>query len=204
MRRTALALAALLATTAAHAQSSIIWPRRVIDPPGAIDPEEGVPLYKRTKLPPDGWLPPDQRALAALSAPIVPAALAPPLEPVVLNGGRGGRVHEHQSRFWALKQQGAPVEMRGGCYSACTLITAFIPKDRLCFGEGSFLAFHMASTIEEHPRPHPHGTYLMYASYPTEIRQWIDAHGGPYKLTVETFWTMYDRDLWAIGYPRCK
>jgi hypothetical protein len=44
----------------------------------------------------------------------------------------------------------------------------------------------------------------MYASYPAEIRRWIDDHGGVGRLTVEAYWTMYDRELWAIGYPRCK
>jgi hypothetical protein len=53
-------------------------------------------------------------------------------------------------------------------------------------------------------QPAPHATLAMYASYPAEIRHWIDANGGPYKMTVETYWTMYDRELWAIGYPRCK
>jgi hypothetical protein len=44
----------------------------------------------------------------------------------------------------------------------------------------------------------------MYVTYPAEIRHWIDNHGGPYKMTVEIYWTMYHRELWAIGYPRCK
>jgi hypothetical protein len=43
----------------------------------------------------------------------------------------------------------------------------------------------------------------MYASYPPEIRSWIDNRGGPDKLKVETFWFMHSHDLWAIGYPRC-
>lgn len=197
MRRAAVTLAALLATTAAHAQSSIGWPPRV------IDPEEGLPLYKSTRLPPAGYLDPDQRRLLALSAPIVPAALTPPLEPVVMNGGRGGLIAEHHVRFWALKRQGAAVEMRGPCWSACTLITSYIPKERLCFAEGSFLAFHSARAPDS-VRPALQSTLEMYVSYPAEIRHWIDRNGGPYKMTVETFWTMYDRDLWAIGYPRCK
>jgi hypothetical protein len=190
--RIALAAAVTLIASAAEAQNTIYSPH-------TMDPEAGLPLYKRTMMPPDGWLPPDQRLLVALSK----AALPPPA-PVVMNGGMGGVIGEHQSRFWALKHSGAPVEMRGGCWSACTLITSFIPKERLCFAPGAFLAFHAARTIEAYPRLSPHSTYTMYASYPAEIRNWIDDHGGVCKLTVETFWTMYDRDLWAIGYPRCK
>ncbi len=192
-------LAVLLTTTTAQAQSTAVWPQSG----NVLDPEGEAPLYKRTKLPPDGWMPPDQRRLMALSAPVVPAALAPPLEPVVLNGGRGGMLGEHQTRFWAIKQQGAPVEMRGGCWSACTTITAFIPKERLCFAPGAFPAFHAARRVDNQ-QPSPHATLSMYASYHAEIRDWIDAHGSPAKMTVEVFWTMYDRDLWAIGYPKCK
>jgi hypothetical protein len=44
----------------------------------------------------------------------------------------------------------------------------------------------------------------MYQSYPIEIRQWIDRHGGWQKLRVLEYWTMYDRDLGAMGYPKCK
>jgi hypothetical protein len=201
VRRTILTLAAVLAATAvAHAQqtraNSIPFQTTV------IDPEEGVPGYKRKFMPPDGYVPPDQRALVALSAPIVPPGLAPLPERVVMNGGKGGLISEHYAKFWALKQQGASVEMHAGCWSACTLVTSLIPKERLCFAEGSFLAFHSARGPDS-IRPELQSTLQMYASYPAEIRQWIDRNGGPYKMTVETYWTMYAPELWAIGYPRC-
>ena len=78
--------------------------------------------------------------------------------------------------------------------------------ERLCFAEGAFLAFHAAQTNEEHPQRHQHATTLMYLTYPTPIRAWIDRHGGADKLPGPglSYWTMYDRDLWAMGYPRCK
>jgi hypothetical protein len=102
-----------------------------------------------------------------------------------MNGGMGGLIGEHTTRFWAHGQTGAPVEMRGGCWSACTMITGFVPKERLCFAPGAFLAFHAARTAEPPYRLNSAGTWTMYASYPAEIRQWIDHHGGVYKLTVE-------------------
>ena len=195
MRRTILTLAAVLAATAAHAQTTNFS--------NIVDPEEGLPLYQRKFMPPPGYVPPDQRALVALSAPIVAPTLVKP-ERVVINGGLGGNVGEHQSRFWVIKQQGANVEMRGGCWSACTLITSFIPKERLCFAPGAFLAFHAARTPGPDWQPMPGTTMAIYRTYPAEIQNWIDRHGGPAKMTVETYWTMYDRDLWAMGYPRCK
>jgi hypothetical protein len=205
MIRAALTLAAVLAATAANAQKESNHYQN------NVDPEAGLPLYQRKFMPPpdpigdvppgwtlttlapppvNGWLPPQP--------PTMPAP-----EPVVMLGGKGGLIAEHYARFWALKRQGATVEMRGGCWSACTLITSFIPKDRLCFAAGSFLAFHSARAPDS-VRPQLQSTLEMYVTYPAEIRQWIDRHGGPYKMTVESYWTMYDRDLWAIGYPRCK
>lgn len=145
-----------------------------------------------------GWIP-DNHLLAAL------ALLPPPLPPFVILGGKGGSIQEHISHFWTLARSGAPVEMRGGCYSACTLITAHVPKEKLCFAPGSFLAFHAATWTQTPPHQiSPSATLQMYQSYPLEIRQWINRNGGYEKLTIEAYWTMYDRDLWAIGYARCK
>jgi hypothetical protein len=146
-------------------------------------------------MPPSEYRPPSQQA--ALSPP-------PPLAPVVMAGGQGGSIYEHILRFSKLEQTGAPVEMRGGCWSACTMITGFVPKERLCFAPAAFLAFHAARTGEADPRLSLAGTWRMYASYPPEIKSWIDNRGGPDKLKVETFWFMHSHDLWAIGYPRCK
>jgi hypothetical protein len=195
VRRTILTLAAVLAATSANAQ-------RTLYPPHLMgDSEAGLPLYQRKFMPPPdpiGDVPPGWRLTA-----LPPPPAAPVLEPVVMLGGKGGSIMEHQARFWALKQQGATVEMRGGCWSACTLITSYIPQERLCFAEGAFLAFHSARTAQS-PAPKLEATLAMYSIYPAEIRNWIDRNGGPYKMTVETYWTMYDRDLWAMGYPRCK
>jgi hypothetical protein len=181
-------LAALLVTTAAaNAQESFHPKTRVmtagemanlINPVNPADPEAGLPLYKRTMMPPAA---PTSAFHAIIRNP-------PPdqhLTPVVMNGGMGGLIGEHTTRFWALGQTGAPVEMRGGCWSACTMITGFVPKERLCFAPGAFLAFHAARTAEPPYRLNSAGTWTMYASYPAEIRQWIDHHGGVYKLTVE-------------------
>ena len=198
MRRTILTLAAVLAATAAHAQNTV-YP---LNKPLVIDPEAGLPLYQRKFMPPGGsldWLPDGARMVATIKPP---PPVEPMLEPVVMNGGKGGNIMEHQTKFWTLKQQGATVKMYAGCWSACTLITAYIPKDRLCFAEGSFMAFHSAQSADRKPRLE--ATLAMYSLYPAEIRQWIDRNGGPYKMTVETYWTLYAPDLWAMGYPRCK
>ena len=213
MRRTILTLAAAmtLITTAAAAQESFHPKTRVmtaeemknlVNPVNPADPEAGLPLYKRTMMPPPVVTSPVPLVFHAVIRPNDPQPAT--LTPVVMYGGMGGLISDHQLRFSAIRHSGVPVEMRGGCWSACTMITGFVPKERLCFAPGAFLAFHAARSVEQPPRLSPSGTWAMYASQPPDIRHWIDAHGGIDKMTVETFWTMSDRELWALGYPRCK
>ena len=115
--------------------------------------------------------------------------------------GKGGSIPEHDFEFSRLAETGASVEMRGGCYSACTLLTVLLPKERLCFAEGAFLAFHAAWNDLKKHKLRRHLDHV--STYPIEIRQWIDRHGGLTSSRSE-YWTMYDRDLWAMGYPKCK
>jgi hypothetical protein len=125
-------------------------------------------------------------------------------QPVVMHREIGGSIPMHENRFRAMARTGAKVEMRGPCYSACTLLTAYIPKERLCFGQGSFLAFHAASSDPDRRFYDRQATMLMYQSYPAEIKSWIDRRGGWEQFTTHEYWTLYDRDLWAMGYPKCK
>ena len=117
-----------------------------------------------------------------------------------MNGGMGGHIGEHMWRFSKLR--GATVEMRGPCWSACTLITGYIAKEKLCFAAGSFLAFHAAQTVDH--RPSINDTWMMYWAVPVQIQNWLDANGGPLKMTINNYWFLRDVDLWEMGYPRCK
>jgi hypothetical protein len=113
---------------------------------------------------------------------------------------KGGGIYEHRTRFQALANSGNQVEIRGRCQSACTLIMAYIPRERLCFGDRGFLAFHSART--ETYVPLPDATRDMFNTYPQEIRDWILARGGPEKMTGK-YWILPPSELWAMGYRRC-
>ena len=65
------------------------------------------------------------------------------------------------------------------------------------------MAFHAARASIDGPIHGP-ATVAMVTAYPVEIRRWIEVNGGHDKLPRDGYWTMYDRDLWAMGYPRCK
>jgi hypothetical protein len=196
VRRTILAIAAVLAASAANAQSTI-YPHKLMDSKvGAQQIQDAA--TRQYLISRGGILLPTDNSLLAL-ATLVPVPL------VVINGGKGGSIPEHISRFGTLGRSGAPVEMHGGCYSACTLILAYVAKEKLCFAPGAFLTFHAATWTPKPPyQIAPAATRDMYLSYPVEVRQWIDARGGYDKLTVESYWTMYDHDLWAIGYAKCR
>jgi len=136
-------------------------------------------------------------------AAAVPRYVASPPEKVVIDYGRGGLVAEHNRMYADYRKTHAKVEIRGPCYSACTLVTAYIGKDSLCIGDGAFFAFHAVRSAERRELM-PDQTARAYSMQPPEIQRWIDDHGGWHKLPLDGYWTMYDRDLWAMGYPRCS
>src|SRR6476646_5000904 len=67
-----------------------------------------------------------------------------PVERVVITRGMGGRISDHRTTFEGYFRAGAKVELRGPCYSACTLITGCLERENLCIAPGAFLAFHAA------------------------------------------------------------
>jgi hypothetical protein len=134
----------------------------------------------------------------------------PPPEPpkakqkTVLHSDSGGNISIYFERFKALEASGDDVEIRGKCLSACTLITVFIPRKRLCFGETAWLGFHHAML--------PNGavckefTELMFDSYPPDIRRWLYQRGGTEKMPDSSigFWAISASELWKMGYRKCE
>ena len=100
---------------------------------------------------------------AARHPPTIELVRPPPTAPsatperIVITHGVGGSIYEHNLKFWGYRQVGNEVEIRGPCYSACTLITAYVGKDKLCIAQGSFLAFHAVRSAEKRRscRPKP-------------------------------------------------
>jgi hypothetical protein len=92
----------------------------------------------------------------------------------------GGLIIAYQQRFEQARSCGERVVIDGDCLSACTLATGIVPHDRLCVTPRAVLGFHAAW----HPTPFggravsPDATRFMMESYPANIRDWIDRHGG--------------------------
>jgi hypothetical protein len=115
----------------------------------------------------------------------------------------GGVIKEHIERWQELARSGADVEILGPCYSACTLIVAYVPKERLCFGAFATLQFHLARNPET-GKPSLDASAWMVRQYPREIYDWIMERGGVASMTVDTFRELRAPSLWRMGYRQCK
>ena len=93
----------------------------------------------------------------------------------------GGEVSSYIHKFQAVAASGQHVVIDGPCLSACTLLTAFVPKDHVCITNRAVLGFHAASYYDDASRslvPTREGTRLVMRLYPAEIKNWIQRHGG--------------------------
>ena len=154
--------------------------------------------------PPVACLKPDrtEEPCESRRPPAQPAARIPAKTKTVLYNEPGGIIQDHVKRWQALAASGDDVEIRGPCMSACTLIMAFIPSDRICFGEAASLQFHMAGHVNQEPSIDT--ARWMLNQYPQDIRLWIRAKGGVEKMTFYAMWKLAAEELWAMGYRKCE
>jgi hypothetical protein len=118
-----------------------------------------------------------------------------------IDGDMGGPLGTYLLMFAAIRDSGERVMIDGNCFSACTLVTALIPRDRICITERAALGFH-AGWFEDKAGKRAvsqTGTRLLYQMYPPIIRNWINRHGGLGHRTI----VMDARDL-AVLYRYCK
>ncbi len=109
----------------------------------------------------------------------------------------GGEVTSYLHKFQEMRDSGERLVIDGPCLSACTLFTAFIPRDQVCVTRRAVLGFHAASYYDDASRelvPTRAGTRLVMRLYPPAIRNWIARHGG---LTPRII-GMRGRDLAAL------
>ena len=145
----------------------------------------------------------DQLAVQTAAAGVFAPQPSPLQAPIVISFGRGGLVDVHRREYANYQSRKLKVEIRGPCYSACTFVLAYIAPDKLCIAPNAFMAFHAIRT-SEHGEKMPGATQKYYSELPELVRLWIDANGGWQNLPLNGYWTMHDRELWALGYPKCQ
>jgi hypothetical protein len=93
----------------------------------------------------------------------------------------GGEITSYVTKFENLRASGERLVIDGPCLSACTLFTAFLPRQQVCVTPRAILGFHAASYYDDARRslvPTRAGTQLVMRLYPQSIRNWIMRHGG--------------------------
>jgi hypothetical protein len=111
----------------------------------------------------------------------------------------GGKIGPYLNKYASLRQSGQKVVIDGPCVSACTLVVAVIPRDRICVTQRALLGFHAAWMPDSRGRPvqHREATKLLWSLYPPKVRDWIKRRGG---LNGKTL-VMRGHDLYALYRP---
>jgi len=65
----------------------------------------------------------------------------------------GGRIGKYIDRYEKLRASRQPVIIDGFCASACTIVLATVPSDRICVTSQAELAFHAAWDFGPGGRP---------------------------------------------------
>jgi hypothetical protein len=119
---------------------------------------------------------------------------------VRITSDAGGRIGDYFARYQQIRRSGERVIIDGPCLSACTLVVAILPRDRLCVTRNAVLGFHAAWTIESAGlATSPPASRALLKLYPPSVRAWIARRGG---LTSHML-MMRGRELGAVV-PPCE
>jgi hypothetical protein len=89
----------------------------------------------------------------------------------------GGIVPEYDAKWAALAARNVSVRIVGPCQSACTVLLAHIPRERICVMPEASFGFHLAKVQRS--------TAMLWNAYQPDLRAWINDHGG---LTHDFLW----------------
>jgi len=127
----------------------------------------------------------------------------------VIKDEPGGVLVAHWDRFYVHAKNRDDIEIRGGCFSACTVVTMVVSREHLCFARTAVLFFHLASNGPDAPdpgQPNYNTSQKMLDRYPDDIRRWLIAKGGVAKMPGpggNLFWSLTAEELWKMGYRKC-
>ena len=112
-------------------------------------------------------------ALAALSVTCANAT-------VRITGDPGGLMADYASRFTNFRQNGESVVIDGPCFSACTMVLGYVPRERVCVTHNAVLGFHAAWRFDPNGRrvTSAEATQALIETYPGPIRTWLARRGG--------------------------
>ena len=101
------------------------------------------------------------------------------LADVVINDDHGGYVEGYRAHYSSVRSSGERVVIDGDCMSACTLVLALVPPDRVCVTRRALFGFHavryryLSGDVIT-----ASGTDRLIRSYPSKLQNWITRNGG--------------------------
>ena len=110
------------------------------------------------------------RKCLALAVLLCIAAGPAAAETIDVSDNHGGSVAEYNARWADLAARGVSVRIVGPCQSACTVLLGHIPRSRICVTAAASFGFHLAHLSS--------ATAILWNGYQSDIRAWIDQHGG--------------------------
>ena len=133
------------------------------------------------------------------AAMLLLVSMLPALAEVRIHDDPGGQIGKYLAKYRALRQTGEQVIIDGTCSSACTMLLGAIERSRICITPRATLEFHSAWTpTAEGSEVSSAGNYYLWSNYPTDIRAWINRHGG---LRLRSIF-LRGRELAAM-FPTC-
>jgi hypothetical protein len=144
--------------------------------------------------------------LGVLLIPSTPAIGAYFRAPTRISLDLGGSVLKYLTDYSEARGQHTRYVLDGLCVSACTMITAEIPNDRVCVTPYAKLAFHAAfvTTAKGERVFSPEATDLLWRIYPDWVRQFLRKNGWESPTTDQpTLIWMEAKDL-QVAYKTCS
>jgi hypothetical protein len=119
---------------------------------------------------------------------------------VTISDDRGGQIGHYLAKFHALRASGEHVVIDGLCASACTMILGIVPRARICATRRAILEFHSAYDFTQSggQAVNSDGNRILWSNYPSDVRSWIQQHGGLREQVV----SLRGPELFAM-YPAC-
>jgi hypothetical protein len=92
----------------------------------------------------------------------------------------GGSLGDYILMFSKVRRSGELVIIDGRCYSACTIVTGSVPRRNICVTPRATLGFHAALAPDQWGSLviNRAATHALYNLYPTNIKIWLNHHGG--------------------------
>ena len=110
-------------------------------------------------------------ALVVLSRP----AQAQQGDPIVIVNDPGGNLIAYVRGWEYIATLENPIEIRGYCVSACTLVLGMVPPARVCVQEDAYFGFHSVSiNYQGHTAI---GTRYLWSFYPLHVQELLRSKG---------------------------